>query len=80
MIMLPITAKVIADSWNSNSRLTTLELEYPRYIHSEFMTHRVFSRNAQSSRAIPVETMIDKLMKEDWYPIFMKNQKGMAAV
>lgn len=34
--------------------MTTFELVYPRYIHSEVMTHRVFARNAQSSRAVPV--------------------------
>ena len=77
--MLPITAKVIADSIYNGNRLITLELEYPRYIHAEFMTHRVFSRNAQSSRAIPVATMIKKVRDSEWYPIFMKNQKGMAA-
>ena len=74
-----ITAKIIKDSIHSGNRLTTLELEYPRYIHSELMTHRVFSRNAQSSRAIPVERMIQMVEESKWYPIFMMNKKGMAA-
>lgn len=74
-----ITAKVICDSLHNNKRLTTLELEYPRYIHSEFMTHRVFSRNASSSRAIPIEKMISRIEDDPIYPIFMYNQKGMAA-
>jgi len=74
-----ITAKVIKDSIYNGKRLTTLELEYPRYIHSEFMTHRVFSRNAQSSRAIPIEKMIKRIEDNEWYPIFMKNQSGMSA-
>jgi thymidylate synthase ThyX len=45
-----ISAKIIADSVSSdtNQRIITMELEYPRFIHSEFMTHRVFSRNAAS--------------------------------
>ena len=38
--------------------LRTFALEYPRYIHSELMTHRVFSRNARSSRAVPVGRLI----------------------
>lgn len=76
---MSITAKVILDSVYSGHRLTTLELEYPRYIHSEFMTHRVFSRNASSSRAIPVEKMIEKLEVDSIYPIFMSNQPGMQA-
>ncbi len=75
-----VLVKVIADSIAFGARLTTLELEYPRYIHSEFMTHRVFSRNAQSSRAIPIEKAINKVLEDKWYPVFMKNQPGMAAI
>jgi thymidylate synthase ThyX len=76
---MKITAKVIKDSVYKSHRLTTLELEYPRYIHAEFMTHRVFSRNASSSRAIPVEKLIAQC-ETDWVePIFLYNQKGMAA-
>ena len=54
---------VVADSisaW-SKRRLITVALRYPRFIHSELMTHRVFSRNASSSRAIPVKTMLRSL-------------------
>lgn len=74
-----ITAKVIADSINwTGFRVTTLELEYPRYIHSELMTHRVFSRNAASSRAIPVDKMIDIIVNQrEFYPIWTETQKGM---
>lgn len=75
-----IKAKIIADSVNKlGTRLTTLELQYPRYIHAEFMTHRVFSRNAQSSRAIPVETNLNMVLDEPVEPIFMENQRGMQA-
>lgn len=58
--------------------LWTFELVYPRYIHSEFMTHRVFSRNAGSSRAIPVKRMIEQVRNNPVIPpkVFM-NQKGM---
>ena len=58
--------------------LWTFELTYPRYIHSEFMTHRVFSRNASSSRAIPVKRMIEQVRENPVIPpkVFM-NQKGM---
>jgi hypothetical protein len=41
-----INAKVIADSISPQGiRLTTMQLRYPKFIHGEFMTHRVFSRN-----------------------------------
>lgn len=58
--------------------LWTFELTYPRYIHSEFMTHRVFSRNASSSRAIPVKRMVEQVRENTVIPpkVFM-NQKGM---
>ncbi len=45
-----IDAKVICDSINGlGDRLTTFQLRYPKFIHGEFMTHRKFSRNANSS-------------------------------
>lgn len=75
-----ITAKVIEDSIANNSRLTTMELTYPRFIHSEFMTHRMFSRNASSSRAIPVEKQIHQVLNTPATPIHWgKNQPGMQA-
>jgi len=64
----------------SGVRLTTFVLKYPRMIHSELMTHRVFSRNASSSRAIPLEKQIRMLEKDLAYPLeFRKNKKGMQA-
>ena len=59
--MTQISAKIIADSYSAinGKRITTFELVYPRFIHSELMTHRLFSRNAMSSRAVPIQKMID---------------------
>jgi thymidylate synthase ThyX len=79
---MTITARAIADSFSlfGGSRLTTFELRYPRFIHSEVMTHRVFSRNASSSRAIPVKKLIEDVMNDPAMPIHWgKNQKGMQA-
>lgn len=72
-----ITAKIIANSIYNKKQITTFELEYPRYIHAELMTHRVFSRNAASSRAIPIQSMIDLVKNETVMPIWTKNQAGM---
>lgn len=74
-----IEVKVIADSINAfDVRITTFVLTYPRFIHSEFMTHRVFSRNASSSRAIPVKKQIQMVVDNPAIPLaFTKNQKGM---
>jgi len=75
-----IRARVVADSIANYVRLITLELRYPRFIHSEFMTHRMFSRNASSSRAIPVKKMIEQVESDPAMPIYWgKNQPGMQA-
>lgn len=72
-----ITAKIIANSKHGDKQVTTFELEYPRYIHSELMTHRVFSRNAASSRAIPIEKMIEQATNNTVIPMWTHNQSGM---
>ncbi len=76
-----ISAKIIEDSINHRgTRITTFELEYPRFIHAELMTHRVFSRNSASSRAIPVNKVIELIEKELAAPVHWgKNQPGMQA-
>lgn len=78
---MTISARIIADSiYDKGPRLTTMVLRYPRFIHAEFMTHRVFSRNASSSRAIPVQKMIDAVKNDPAMPVFWgKNQAGMQA-
>lgn len=74
-----ITVTIIQDSISPNGkRIITYELEYHRYIHAEFMTHRLFSRNAASSRAIPIERMHETIRKNPARPIvWQKNQAGM---
>lgn len=76
-----ISAEVVADSISpEGKRITTYVLEYPRFIHSEFMTHRMFSRNAASSRAIPVTKVIEHMHYNSAEPIHWgKNQAGMQA-
>lgn len=78
---MTISAKIICDSVNNNgNRLTTMQLRYPRWIHNEFMTHRVFSRNASSSRAIPVKKLIQDIIQDPVYPSFWgSNKPGMQA-
>lgn len=78
---MTISAKVICDSISPDGiRITTMELEYPRIIHSELMTHRVFSRNSASSRAIPVSKVIELVESNPAMPVHWgKNQPGMQA-
>jgi hypothetical protein len=79
--MTEISAKIIADSINPQGiRLTTMQLRYPRTIHAEFMTHRVFSRNASSSRAVPVDKLIADVERDPATPLHWgRNQPGMQA-
>lgn len=78
--MTTITATTILRSRNivSQNVLSTLLLRYPRCIHSEFMTHRVFSKNSASSRAIPVEKLIKDVEQNPFIPlVWGKDKKGM---
>lgn len=80
--MTTISAKVIAHSMCevSHNEIVTFQLRYPRWIHAEFMTHRQFSRNASSSRAVPVSRLIDDILEDPAIPLHWgKNQKGMQA-
>lgn len=74
-----ISAKILADSVNGHCcRLTTFLITYPRFIHAEVMTHRVFSRNAASSRAIPFRKMADSTYDVPaWPEKWGAEQKGM---
>lgn len=78
---MSIYAKVILDSLSpTGDRLTTLELNFQRFILSEFNTHRKFSRNSASSRAIPIEKQIAEINRNPAMPIeFGSNQSGMQA-
>lgn len=72
--------EMILDSIAQGVRLSTLRLKYPRFIHSEFLTHRKFSRNAASSRAIPVKTTLKRVWNDPAMPIHWgKVQRGMQA-
>ena len=60
--------------------IATLELNMPRFLLAQFNTHRIFSRNAASSRAIPVQKMIDKVRADPFTPRkWGTAQKGMVA-
>jgi thymidylate synthase ThyX len=74
-------AKVLADSVSpAGHRLTTFEATFPRFVLAEFNTHRVFSRNSASSRAIPVAKQLRRLLDDPYVPIeFGSNKPGMQA-
>lgn len=75
------SAKIVAHSQAPNGEeLITLEIELHRFILPEFNTHRSFSRNFQSSRAVPIGQMIDQVKNNPAMPVHWgKNQTGMVA-
>lgn len=73
------SAKVIADSISAQGhRLTTLEVVMHRFVLAEFNTHRVFSRNSASSRAIPVDKIMNRVKGSPADPVaWPREQSGM---
>ena len=74
-------SKILADSISPRGdRLTTFEVTFPRMVLPEFNTHRVFSRNSASSRAIPVIKQLRFVLEDPFVPSdFGENQPGMQA-
>ena len=78
---MPYSVEVIADSvpdgklFQSTPRLTTLAVTLPRIVLAELNTHRMFSRNSASSRAIPIQRMIDKVVQDPFIPFNGRTSK-----
>lgn len=72
-------ARVLLDSISPEGvRLTTFEVTFHRFVLAEFNTHRVFSRNSASSRAIPFEKQVEKVMDSPAIPVeWRAEQRGM---
>lgn len=77
--MTKINARIVGDSVSPQGhRITSYICTYPRFIHAEVMTHRLFSRNAASSRAIPYGKMVQSIKDDPFIPIaWQKGHKGM---
>lgn len=75
------SARVVLDSISpAGARITTMEWRYPRFIHAEIMTYRMFSRNSASSRAIPVQKLLEQVILNPAGPVWWgKAQAGMQA-
>jgi len=81
---MTVKVKVLKDSLhpenlnNPLSRLVTLQVEYPRFFHSEVMTHRSLSKNFSSSRAIPFNKKLQQMREDLAIPRrFGANKPGM---
>lgn len=72
-------AKIVLDSISPNGdRLTTMEVKMHRFVLAEINTHRKFSRNSSSSRAIPLSKQVERVFENPAYPVsFPAEQAGM---
>lgn len=72
-------AEILEDSISPDGvRLTTVLATFPRPYLAEINTHRVFSRNSASSRAIPPEKNIERVIEDPYIPeTFNQRVKGM---
>src|SRR5690554_4529994 len=77
--MTKIAAEIVADSVNEfGDRITSILCTFPRMILAELNTHRMFSRNSASSRAIPFKKMVEIVQNDPFIPIaWQKDHKGM---
>jgi len=74
------SSKIVLDSVQPDGvRLTSIEVTLPKFVLAELNTHRAFSRNSASSRAIPVEKMIRRVVVDPVIPEFGSNRPGMQA-
>jgi thymidylate synthase ThyX len=75
------SARVLLDSVSPiGVRLTTLEVTFPRFVLAEFNTHRNFSRNSASSRAVPTAKLIERVEQDPVLPLeWGRNKAGMSA-
>lgn len=61
-------------------RLRTVVATFPRMILPEVLTHRVFTRNTGSSRAVPVKRVLEQVKNNPAMPIHWgRNRPGMVA-
>lgn len=73
--------EILADSVNPiGQRVTTVQIRLPLVVWPEFLTHRTFSRNARSNRAVPSRVLIREVLANPFVPEFWgRNQAGMQA-
>lgn len=79
--MIGYEAKVIAHSRGPNgATLATIQSRIPRFLLPQLNTHCAIVKNARSSRAVPVATLIAEAVADPVMPLFWgANQRGMSA-
>jgi hypothetical protein len=71
---------ILASTTALSPPIYTVRGRMPRCIWPEALTHRKFGRNARSSRAVPIQTMLGEIDRHPFVPWHWgMNQKGMQA-
>ena len=76
-----ISVQIVEDSITQHGhRMTTMVWEYPRMIHAEVLRHRTLNHSVSSSRAIPIDKVVDQVINNPAKPLMWgKIKKGMVA-
>ena len=72
-----VTCVQASECSNTGKPIFTLECEYPRAIHSQVLTHGVFSKNSSSTRAVPLKAAIAQVRANPAQVVWTENQAGM---
>jgi hypothetical protein len=75
------SCEILADSVNPiGQRVTTVQIRLPLVVWAEFLTHRTFSRNARSNRAVPSRVLIGEVLRNPFVPEFWGRDAGRGRV
>lgn len=79
IIMYKISVQLLLYSQSeSGKKIATFVVTMPKFIQAQINSHRMLSRNAASSRAMPSKIIRRRVLKNPFLPIeFSKNQSGM---
>ena len=80
MLNLNEHSRIILDSISpSGNRITTFLIKIPKCLQAELNTHREMgAKSSVSSRAVPIEAMIERVLNDTYYPVWTGKQAGMA--
>lgn len=73
-----IKATSVQASRANNVVIHTIECVFPINILNQLLTHRAFSRNTSSARAVPITAAIDQIANNPSIPMWTKKGKGMS--
>lgn len=78
MYKMSVKLLLFSESETTKKRIATFIITMPKFIQAQINSHRMLSRNAASSRAIPAKIIRQRVLKNPFIPVeFSKNKAGM---